>query len=299
MRLDVAGRSDPGKVRTRNEDRFAVQHNPKDGSTLCVLADGMGGYASGNLAATIAVETTLAEVRQGVDLASAVAAANAAVFERATREPEHQGMGTTMAGALIGAAHEQVIVAHVGDSRAYLIRKGRAIPLTTDHSWVMEEVRAGHLTADEAQRSTRRNLLTRALGVDAAVAVDTGGYALEPGDAVLLCSDGVHGLVSDDELAAACAQPAAAGAASLVELVLGRGAPDNATVVIARLVQDDVAESATPITRPLPDVTEPPSPRDGSRQDVGNRPSWRLVFWLVAAVLAVCVIIVVFFGARL
>jgi protein phosphatase len=137
----------------------------------------------------------------------------------------------------------------------YLIRDGTVRQLTADHSWVAEEVRAGRLTTEEARSSSSRNLITRALGLEHEVTTDGGSCLLVAGDALLLCSDGVHNLVTEDELVRACAEPAAQGSDDLVEAVRARGAPDNATVVIARVLGDGAGPTRAPITRPLPELT--------------------------------------------
>ena len=253
MRLDVAGRSDVGKVRTHNDDRYAIRHDLPGGGVLCILADGMGGYASGDLAATIAVETVIQGVEAGADLAATVAKANAEIYRRSRAEARHRGMGTTVTCVIIGAGQAQIV--HVGDSRMYLIRDGSARQLTTDHSWVAEEVRAGRMTAEAARNSSSRNLITRALGLEDTVPTDSGSCPLSAGDSLLLCSDGVHNLVSEAELVSACEQSAAQGSDDLVEAVRARGAPDNATVVIARILRDGGELTRPAVTRPLPDLT--------------------------------------------
>ncbi len=255
MRLDVAGRSDVGKVRSLNEDRYAIRRvgaaGDDEGGVLCIIADGMGGYASGDLAATLAVEMVLHATEQGVALPAAVATANAEIYRRSLAEATHRGMGTTITCVRIDGGQAEFV--HAGDSRMYLVRDGRARQLTTDHSWVADEVRAGRLTAEEARRSKHRNLITRALGLEQEVAIDTGTCPLVAGDALLLCSDGVHNLLGDDDLVRACTPPAEEGSNALVEAVIARGAPDNATVVIARLLGDG-GEPRVAVTRPLPDL---------------------------------------------
>ena len=253
MRLDVAGRSDVGKVRSHNEDRYAIRQNLPDGAVFCVVADGVGGYASGDLAATLAVERVLHSVEEGGDLPAAVAAANTEIYERSQAEAEHRGMGTTLTCVRIGGGQAHYV--HAGDSRMYLIRDGSARQLTADHSWVAEEVRAGRLTLDEARRSPSRNLITRALGLEHDLTTDQGSYPLIAGDALLLCSDGVHTLVGDDELVAACAGSAEQGSQALVDAVMNRGAPDNVTVIIARVLADGGEAMRVATTRPLPDLT--------------------------------------------
>ena len=253
MLLDVDGCSDVGMVRTHNDDRYTIRHDLPGGDVLCVVADGMGGYASGDLAATLAVDAVVRGVEMGAELAAAVATANAEIYRRSRAEANHRGMGTTVTCVIIHDGQAQFV--HVGDSRMYLVRDGTARQLTTDHSWVAEEVRAGRMTAVEARNSRSRNLITRALGLEDAVPTDGGSCPLSVGDALLLCSDGVHNLVSDEELVGACANSASQGSAELVEAVRARGAPDNATVVIARILSDGAEPTRAAVTRPLPDLT--------------------------------------------
>ena len=314
MRLDVAGRSDVGKVRPRNDDRYAIKPDLQDGGLLCVVADGMGGYASGDLAATLAVETVLNGVQTGADLPAAVSAANAEIHRRSQTEPNHHGMGTTITCVVVRDGQAQFV--HAGDSRMYLVRDGTARQLTTDHSWVADEVRAGRLTAEEARASSSRNLITRALGMEHDLVVDSGSCSLVGGDALLLCSDGVHALVSEAELVSACTVPAEQGSDELVATVLARGAPDNATTVIVRVLTDGVAQPRGAVTRPLPDMAATAETSYGTtasqaasratvaaeESTMSRRPRqrWPVVLVVLATLLALSVIAYVGFvtGAR-
>lgn len=307
----MAGRSDIGKVRSPNEDRYAIRTDLPDGGALCVVADGMGGYASGEVAATMAVEQVLLTAKDGVGLAAAVAAANSNIYQRSLTEATHRGMGTTVTCVHIHDGQAQFV--HVGDSRMYLIRDGQVRQLTTDHSWVAEEVRAGRLTAEEAHRSTSRNLITRALGLEPEVVTNTGACPLVAGDALLLCSDGVHTLVSADELAQACAHSAAAGSDALIESVLARGAPDNATVVIAKLVGDGPTVPRAAVTRPLPDIAQQTAsgrptaptaianarPANEAESQRRRRPALRMIVLVIAALVLAAVIAAVIFRVGL
>ena len=308
MRLDVAGRSDVGKVRSRNDDRYAIRPDLPDGGLLCVVADGMGGYASGDLAATLAVEAVLNGVETGADLAAAVTTANAEIHRRSLAEPKHHGMGTTITCVVVRDGQAQFV--HAGDSRMYLIRDGTARQLTTDHSWVADEVRAGRLTEEEARTSSSRNLITRALGIERDLNVDSGTCVLVGGDSLLLCSDGVHALVSEDELVSACNMPAEQGSDELVAAVVARGAPDNATAVIVRVLAASAEQHRGAVTRPLPDLDATAATGDGptfhyvapeavaSAGPAGRRrPSWMwpLLVVLLAALAVLGVIVYVGF----
>ena len=201
-------KSDIGRKRPHNEDCFVA-----DGSLgLYVVCDGMGGGNAGEVASRMAIETIVAHVRSPVgklpaartapaepndpnlapatnQLTQAIRAANAEVFRASWKEPKYAGMGTTVAAARL--SEHLLSIAHVGDSRVYLIREGAMQPLTTDHSWVAEQVAQGYMTEEEAERSPRRNIVTRAVGVDSTVDIDVIEMPVFDGDLLLLCSDGL------------------------------------------------------------------------------------------------------------
>lgn len=236
---DQAGASDPGRLREHNEDSWRIVAEPG----LLLLADGMGGYNAGEVASGIAVDTVarfdFAEPAAGCgddpleQLAQAVYAANAAILAAAARRPECLGMGTTLAVAWVGGS--RLFHAHVGDSRIYLLRAGRLARLTRDHSVGQAMADAGVHDPTDGLRASLRSVLTRALGVEAAVEPDFGELALEPGDRVLLCSDGISDVVPDALIAARLGGDAGADALAraLVEEALCAGGADNATVVVA------------------------------------------------------------------
>lgn len=242
--LVFAGVTDVGRRRSSNQDRFIAQviETRAGPVVLLAVADGMGGAAGGEVASAHAVDELLRVVHEADPaeddahtLMTAIAAANRAVFSHARRDPALYGMGTTLVAALIRG--QRLVVGHVGDSRAYLIRGGSIRRLTADHSWVAEQVRRGELTEEEAATSSFRNILTRSVGVTEQVEPELSPpLALAPGDIVLLCSDGLHGVVDDATIAriAQAAEPEAA-ARRLVDLANERGGPDNITVVVARL----------------------------------------------------------------
>jgi len=236
---DCAGVSDPGCTREHNEDNWRVLAEPR----LLLLADGMGGYNAGEVASAIAVDTVAAFAFDepaspcGVDpleqLAQAFAAANAAILSAAARRPECLGMGTTLATAWISGS--RLFHAHVGDSRVYLLRSGRLARLTRDHSVGQAMLDAGVRGQAGGLQVSLRGVLTRALGVEPSVDPDFGEVALEPGDRLLLCSDGVSDFVPDARIARLLAGtgPARAVAAALVEAAVDAGSTDNATAVVA------------------------------------------------------------------
>jgi serine/threonine protein phosphatase PrpC len=243
------GATDLGRVRKNNEDNFAVLPPPRLMSgldSLFIVADGMGGAQAGEVASSIAIQELTRWFSADADrtlrgtqtdwrgeLADAVIHANYAVRLVATKDPDKFGMGTTLVvAALVG---DQLHVANVGDSRAYLVSDSRVYQITRDHSWVAEQVRAGAIAVSAARRHPRRNVLTRAIGVAENVTPDVTTYELMPGDRVVLCSDGLHGLVEDDEIRTITSsnEPAAA-VQTLIDLANERGAPDNVTAIVAQ-----------------------------------------------------------------
>jgi protein phosphatase len=269
--LVFAGVTDIGRRRTSNQDRFIAQvvETRAGPVVLLAVADGMGGAAGGEVASAHAVDELLRAVREADPakddahtLMTAIAAANRAVFSHARRDPALYGMGTTLVAALIRG--RWLVIGHVGDSRAYLLRGGSIRRLTADHSWVAEQVRRGELTEEEAATSSFRNILTRSVGVAEQVEPELSPpLAVEPGDIVLLCSDGLHGVVDDATIAriARAAEPEAA-ARRLVDLANERGGPDNITVVVARV---SGAPAAGPTAPP------PAAPAQAQGQEAADR----------------------------
>jgi serine/threonine protein phosphatase PrpC len=254
VRIASGGVSDVGRVRTNNEDCYKIVER----LNLFVLSDGMGGEVHGEIASAMAVETVVkhcldaetnpaAQVIGAVQpywsartkhLATAVHLANRTIFKAAEKNPDHRGMGATLTAAWIDGA--KLSIAHVGDSRAYLLRSGSLLQLTRDHSLVAEQVRRGILTAAEAEESTMQSVLLRALGAQAAIEVDAEEHTLFPRDVLLLCSDGLTRMVTEPEIAGtlqAETDPARA-AEKLVALANERGGPDNITVLTVRFEKD-------------------------------------------------------------
>jgi protein phosphatase len=201
----TCGKTDRGRVRTVNQDSILLD----EGLGLFAVADGMGGHQAGEVASALALEALQDRMKQRPRgrarparerLLSAVTDANRVVFGAAQGRAEWGGMGTTVAAVLF--AREGAAVAHVGDSRVYLWRGGELSRLTEDHSLAAEQVRQGILSPGDALASSGRHVLTRALGVEPDVDVDIRKVALEKGDVVLICSDGLHGMLPDEHLAA-------------------------------------------------------------------------------------------------
>lgn len=254
VRLLVATRTDVGRVRAGNEDAFLAI----DDGTLVAVADGMGGHQAGEVASAMAIESLHDGLAQGVPIADAIEAANTAVVTRAARELDLRGMGTTLtAGVLDGS---RLVIGHVGDSRCYLLRDGALTQVTTDHSVVAELIAAGELTEAEALVDPRRAMITRALGIDATVQVDVLDLDLEPGDRLLLCSDGLTTMVRDPAIAEILTSEPdrERAAAELVEAANLAGGADNITVLVADVVTDaDPVPEADNPEADNPDADDP------------------------------------------
>lgn len=238
-RIEAAGVSHPGRHRKHNEDAYGVHVD----LGLFVVADGMGGHAGGEVASHLAVSTVAAHVGElgkghtgetSELLAEAVQRANAVVFGAARESAAESDMGTTIACLLVRG--DQAAVAHVGDSRVYSFRDGRLSPLTDDHSLLAECLRSGYITPDLAEAFPYKHLITRSLGADEVVQVDTRVVEPQAGDMVLLCSDGLSGVISDEDIARVLvSEPALEAAAQrLIERANYAGGPDNVTVILVR-----------------------------------------------------------------
>lgn len=225
--------TDQGRVRSSNQDLGLVSDD------LVAVADGMGGHVGGEVAARVAIDAlrrTFAESRTASGLVAATNEANRAVFDQSERESNLKGMGTTLTAAALARAGRRLrlVVTNVGDSRAYLLRDDQLVQITEDHSLVEEMVRNGELTAAEAAVHPHRHILTRALGIDRSVNVDSWEIDPVPGSRLLLCSDGLTNECTDEEIAAVLSSspdPAAA-ASRLVAMALDHGGSDNVTVVV-------------------------------------------------------------------
>jgi protein phosphatase len=234
---DHASSSHTGKIRRTNEDSYL------DDPPLFVVADGMGGARAGEVASRIAIETFLElEPLPGEDaearLRRTILESNRRVLERSQADPDAAGMGSTVTAALLDG--DRVVVGHVGDSRAYLLRDAVLQQLSHDHSLVAELERAGRITHEEAAVHPQRSVITRALGATPGLEVDTVVLQVRDGDILLLCSDGLSGLVGDDEIAGVVGggEPLADVARRLVRAANDAGGDDNVTVVAFRLAAD-------------------------------------------------------------
>ena len=251
MQIVSGGVTDVGRVRTNNEDCFRIVAPLH----LFVLSDGMGGEAHGEVASAMAVDTVVKHCLEALGnpavtlygeqqpgwsektkrLNSAAHLANKKIFASAQEHPDQHGMGATLTAAWIDG--QRLSVAHVGDSRAYLLRSGSLQQLTSDHSLVAEQVRHGILTQAEAEESRMQSVLLRALGSEAEVTVDAEEHMIVARDILLLCSDGLTRMVIEAEIAGTLqSEPDATRAAQkLVELANERGGADNITVIVVRI----------------------------------------------------------------
>jgi len=249
--VQAAGKTDVGRVRANNEDNFGYDVDCQ----VFVLCDGMGGEAAGEIASSLTVNKILAYFRDGrfpVEaqpededlpesarlLRSAIRVANQAVYKEASANPEHTGMGTTVVAVLFG--EDSFAVAHLGDSRLYRVRGDAIEQLTNDHSVVMEQVRRGLLTIEEAGRSQMQNLITRALGLRESVEPELGSHPVHAGDLLLLCSDGFSRFVPEKKTLELLAQSKDLQQCcdSLVEAAKELGSDDNITCVLVRVLAE-------------------------------------------------------------
>ena len=251
MQIVSGGVTNVGRVRTNNEDSFRIV----EPMSLYILSDGMGGEAHGEIASAMAVDvvakhcsetevdpamTIFADMPSAWSektrrLSSAVHLANKTIFDSAQKHPEQRGMGATITAAWLDGS--RLSIAHVGDSRAYLLRSGSLQQLTSDHSLVAEQVRRGILTPAEAERSDMQSVLLRALGAHQEIEVDSEEHTLFGGDVLLLCSDGLTRMVTEPEIAGTLqAEPDPTKASErLVELANEQGGADNITAIVVRV----------------------------------------------------------------
>ncbi len=262
LRFAARGLTDVGRRRDHNEDALLVDEE----LGLFVVADGMGGHAGGGTASTLAVETIRAEIERirreepalfGSDaegeenplpdlLGHAVERACAVIFERAQADTDLTGMGTTVTAVLVDG--RSAFIAHVGDSRAYLVRSGHIYQVTQDHSLVAEQLRLGAISPDEARRSRFKNIITRSVGFEPSVLPDLMGLELEAGDAILVCCDGLSNLVEDQEILRLVDSDRSGAPERLIDLANERGGDDNITVAVIGFSEpSEPSRGASPI----------------------------------------------------
>lgn len=246
MKLKFVGLTDAGRIRANNEDAISTL----EPLGLAVLADGMGGYNAGEVASAMAVEHIRQHLQPWLtarpvasrELPQAVLRgielANQAIYEASAAHREFRGMGTTVVVAVFHGS--RVLLAHAGDSRVYRLRQGQLVTLTRDHSLLQEQIDAGLISPELARHATYRNLVTRAVGVEAAVRPDLNELGTEPGDLYLLCSDGLNDMLSDEEIASVLLRTPSleAAARALVDAANAAGGRDNISVILAQVQPD-------------------------------------------------------------
>jgi len=252
--LEIATCTDPGMVRSHNEDSIAA--DPANG--LVVLADGMGGYNAGEVASGMATTVIVTEMRQilanarpyEVDqknneeiaarlVREQVLKANTSIFQASQSQPQYAGMGTTLVVCLF--YDNRVLVAHLGDSRLYLSRDGKFRQVTRDHSLLQEQIDSGLISLEQAKHAQHKNLVTRALGIDPGVEPEIHEYPARPGDIYLLCSDGLCDMVEDEDISMAVQAFSAnlnMAASHLVQMANDNGGRDNVSVILVRVLRE-------------------------------------------------------------
>ncbi|MGP1678100.1 MAG: Stp1/IreP family PP2C-type Ser/Thr phosphatase [Burkholderiales bacterium] len=252
--LEIASLTDPGMVRSHNEDSIASIAE----KGLVVLADGMGGYNAGEVASGMATTVLTTELRQllennapyAVDphsgqkaalkmLQQQIAKANTSIYQASQSQPQYAGMGTTLVVALF--YDNKVMAAHIGDSRVYRMRGDEFSQVSKDHSLLQEQIDAGMLTKEQAKHSSNKNLVTRALGIDAAVEAEIHEYDTRPGDIYLLCSDGLSDMVSDEDIGMTLQALGAnlnLAAQQLVQMANDNGGRDNVSVILIKILRE-------------------------------------------------------------
>ncbi|HYA19407.1 MAG TPA: Stp1/IreP family PP2C-type Ser/Thr phosphatase [Burkholderiales bacterium] len=251
--LEIVAATDPGMVRSHNEDSIAVDA----ASGYVILADGMGGYNAGEVASGIATAmlgTSLKQILMGAEpgrveptsgetqavriLREQIAGANASIYQAAKSQPQYAGMGTTL---LVGLFYDRHLsVAHLGDSRLYRLRRDELKQITRDHSLLQEQIDSGMITQEMARFSLNRNLVTRALGIDPEVEPEIHTYEVEVGDLYLLCSDGLSDMVEDGEIQLTLSSLQAnlpLASQQLVQLANDNGGRDNISVILVRILR--------------------------------------------------------------
>lgn len=286
--VHVFGRTDVGRVRDHNEDSFLVAdlstenaslqpevrtHHIGAAGTLFMVADGLGGAAAGEIASDLAINTVYEEVRDrwakgehrdaqafASALKAATDAANSKIYTYALEHPEHRGLGTT--ATVAGVLGDTVYLAQVGDSRAYLVRDGEAQQITKDQSLMARLVEAGEMTQEEADRSERRNIILQALGPEPSVRIDLTHQQLRRGDMLVLCSDGLSGLVKKEEIAEVVTgtDDLVQACKELIDRANENGGPDNITAIVAKfdgagLVPPEAEDRVGHSVYPLPGST--------------------------------------------
>jgi protein phosphatase len=252
--LEIASSTDPGMVRSHNEDSVAAD----TANGLVVLADGMGGYNAGEVASGMATTVIITEMQQSLTkvqpheidpktsqqvaarlVREQVMKANTSIYQAAQSQPQYAGMGTTLVVCLF--YDNKVLVAHLGDSRLYLLRDGNFNQVTRDHSLLQEQIDSGLITAEQAKNAQHKNLVTKALGIDPSVEPEIHEYPVQPNDIYLLCSDGLCDMVDDEDIGMAVqtfGNNLKMAASHLVQMANDNGGRDNVSVILVRVLRE-------------------------------------------------------------
>lgn len=247
MGIEVFGATDVGCVRELNEDAFFIDPMLSEkGQGFCILADGMGGHNAGEIASRTAVETISQQLEEllvkygeseiPAAMNQAIAEANRKIYDMAVKNQEQQGMGTTT--VLTCISEKEAYIANIGDSRAYALRGGEIVQITTDHSVVAEMVAQGTISKEEARVHPQKNIITRALGTDKKAEADIFEYDFMTGDILIMCSDGLSGMVDDDYIRDVCRQETTAEqmVGRMIHRAKENGGADNITVLCIRFL---------------------------------------------------------------
>jgi len=252
--LDIASATDPGMVRSHNEDSVAADA----ANGVVVLADGMGGYNAGEVASGMATTVIVTEMQQAMTkvqpyeidpksgqqvaarlVRDQVLKANTSIYQAAQSQPQYAGMGTTLVVCLF--YDNRVLVAHLGDSRLYMLRDGKFSQVTRDHSLLQEQIDSGLITPEQAKHAQHKNLVTKALGIDPSVEPEIHEYPTRPGDIYLLCSDGLCDMVEDEDIGMAVetfGNNLKMAASHLVQMANDNGGRDNVSVILVRVLRE-------------------------------------------------------------
>ena len=276
MKITIWDATDTGKVRTHNEDYHAAlggKKSPPSVDALLIVADGMGGHAAGEVASRMTIDGILEHLNNptgeslnlegnafGAYLGSVLKKVNKDVFH-AGQNPDKRGMGTTC--TLAAVRGDQLFLAHIGDSRAYFLRKGELHQVTKDHSWVQDAVDQGVITSEEARIHPNRNVITRAIGLDPQVEVDISAMPLADGDLLLLCSDGLNSMLPDDEIKRLLLENHPQKVCqALIDAANNQGGHDNTTVGVGMIG----SQGRNRVTKPVPS--------DQDTQKISKRTAW-------------------------
>jgi protein phosphatase len=299
MRAVAAGISDVGLQRDHNEDSFAILRE----HALYIVADGMGGHRAGDVASKLATEAIVDFFRATASedftwpfhfdarlseeenrLLTGIRIANRQIIDRSMRSREFHGMGTTVVGALFSPKKRKMYIGHVGDSRAYRVRKGEIRQMTRDHSLVNDYLLAMPELTEEQRSELPKNVITRALGMQEHVAVDLQSDDTLPGDIYVLCSDGLSGMIEDDEIQTlvGATEDLDDACRKLVALANEHGGEDNITALIVRIEQEVGDEPGISLSDTLPTplslrASRPPPPPDGSTATADTPPAGAVV----------------------